>query len=141
MKREKTRCRFWSALFLTGAVGALTGCGTWMHGDHQSVTIFTTPPEANVVVDERVRLLAPGMVSLSRKGNHHAVATKDGYDPTMMTLSRTWSWWVVADVFGCLVVFSPFCIAHDLDEGGFYTFDDKIYLTLDQKSTGSPPAK
>lgn len=30
--------------------------------------------------------------------------------------------------------FSPFCIMHDIEQGGYYTFDDKIYLTLDQKS-------
>lgn len=141
MKWEKTHGRFWSALFLMALVGSLTGCGTWMHGDHQSVTIFTTPPDANVVVDERIHLLAPGTVSLNRKGNHHAVATKDGHDPTAMTISRTWSWWVVADVFACLVVFSPFCIMHDIDEGGYYTFDEKIYLTLDQKASDSLPSK
>lgn len=112
-----------------------------MHGDHQSVTVFTTPPEANVVIDERIHLVAPGTVSLNRKGNHHAVATKDGYDPTAMTLSRTWSWWIVADVFGCLIVFSPFCIMHDIDEGGYYTFDDKIYLTLDRRVAEPLPLK
>lgn len=126
---------------MMGFAVVLSGCGTWMHGDHQSVTIFTTPPDANVVVDERVHLLAPGTVSLNRKGNHHAVATKDGYDPTAMTLSRTWSWWVVADVFGCLIVFSPLCIMEDIDDGGYYTFDDKIYITLDQKSAAPLPDK
>jgi hypothetical protein len=124
-----------------GLTGMLTGCGTWWHGDHQSVTIFTTPPDADVVVDERVHLLAPATVSLNRKGNHHAVATKDGYDPTAMTLSRTWSWWVLGDVFGCLIILSPLCIMHDIDEGGYYTFDDKIYLTLDQKSSAVTPIK
>jgi hypothetical protein len=124
----------WQAGVVMGLSAVLGGCGTWMHGDHQSVTIFTTPPEANVVIDERVEFLAPGTVSLSRKGNHHAVATKEGYDSTAMTLSRTWSWWVVADVFGCLVIFSPLCIMQDIDEGGYYTFDEKVYLTLDQKS-------
>ena len=133
--------RSWLGVVLIGCAWALTGCGTWMHGDHQSVTIFTTPPDANVVVDERIHLLAPGMVSLNRKGNHHAVATKDGYDPTAMTISRTWSWWVIGDVLGCLVIFSPFCIMYDIDRGGYYTFDDKVYLSLDQKSVGSLPTK
>jgi hypothetical protein len=129
------------ALAIGGLAGLLAGCGTWWHGDHQSVKIFTTPPDATVVVDERVHLLAPGTVSLNRKGNHHAIATKDGYEPTVMTLSRSWSWWLLGDVFGCLIVFSPFCIMHDIDEGGYYTFDDTIYITLDQKSPGFAPAK
>lgn len=136
-----TQGRIWLGVVLIGCAWAFTGCGTWMHGDHQSVTIFTTPPDADVIVDESIHLLAPGTVSLNRKGNHHAIATKDGYDPTMMTLARTWSWWVVADVFGCLVILSPFCIMHDIDEGGYYTFDDKIYITLDQKASDSLPLK
>lgn len=37
--------------------------------------------------------------------------------------------------------FSPFCIMHDIDQGGYYTFDDKIYLTLDQKSDTPLPAQ
>ena len=57
---------------------SLAGCGTWWHGDHQSVTIFTTPLDAQVIVDERVHVLAPGTVSLNRKGDHQAVITKDG---------------------------------------------------------------
>lgn len=55
---------------------SLTGCGTWWHGDHQSVTIFTTPLDAQVVVDDPVYLLAPGTVSLNRKDDHQAVITK-----------------------------------------------------------------
>jgi hypothetical protein len=139
MTRGNTQGRIWGTLFLTGLIGSLTGCGTWMHGDHQSVTIFTTPPDAKVIVDERIHLLAPGTVSLNRKGNHHVVAIKEGYDLTAMTISRTWSWWAVADVLGCVIIFSPLCITHDIDQGGYYTFDDKIYLTLDQKSAAPSP--
>lgn len=128
-----------SSVVALALAGLLTGCGTWWHGDHQSVTIFTTPPDANVVVDERVHLLAPGTVSLNRKGNHHAVASKDGYDLTALTITRTWSWWILGDIFGCLIIFSPFCIMEDIDEGGYYTFDDKIYMSLDQKSAALIP--
>jgi hypothetical protein len=141
MEGKTIRRRRTSALIAGGFTVLLSGCGTWWHGDHQSVTIFTTPPDATVVVDERVHLLAPGTVSLNRKGNHHAVATKDGYDPTAMTISRTWSWWILGDIFGCFIVFSPFCIMHDIDEGGYYTFDDPIYITLDQKASDSVPSK
>lgn len=112
---------------------SLSGCGTWWHGDHQSVTIFTTPFDAQVVVDERVHLLAPGTVSLSRKEDHQAVITKDGYEPKTMVLTRTWSWWVLGDIFGCAIIFSSACISTDKDDGGYYTFDDKVYVTLAQK--------
>lgn len=120
-----------TALLLT--LVSLSGCGTWWHGDHQSVTIFTTPFDAQVVVDERVHLLAPGTVSLSRKEDHQAVITKDGYEPKTMVLTRTWSWWVLGDIFGCAIIFSSACISTDKDDGGYYTFADKVYVTLAQK--------
>jgi hypothetical protein len=61
-----TRTRHWFGAIIIGCAWALTGCGTWMHGDHQSVTLFTTPAENNVV-DDLVHMLAPGTVNLSRK--------------------------------------------------------------------------
>lgn len=117
----------------------LSGCGTWMHGDHQSVTIFTTPLDAQVMVDDRVHLLAPGTVSLNRKEDHQVVITKDGYEPKAMTLTRTWSWWVLGDIFGCAVFFAPACISADKDDGGYYTFEDKVYVTLEQKTADASP--
>jgi len=123
------------ALFL--GIFSISGCGTWWHGDHQSVTIFTTPLDAQVVVDDRVHMLAPGTVSLNRKEDHQAVITKDGYEPKTMTLTRTWSWWVLGDIFGCAVFFAPACISTDKDNGGYYIFDDKVYVTLEQKSAAA----
>jgi hypothetical protein len=132
--------RFGSIALLLGLV-PLSGCGTWWHGDHQSVTIFTTPLDAQVVVDDRVQLLAPGTVSLNRKEDHQAVITKEGYEPKAMTLTRTWSWWVLGDIFGCAIIFSPACISTDKDDGGYYTFEDKVYVTLERKSAASAPSQ
>ena len=131
----------WLGAAVIGCLWALTGCGTWMHSDKQSVTIFTNPPETAVVIDDYLHLTAPGTVTLSRKGNHLAQVSRDGYEPTSFKIDRTWSWWVVGDILGCLIIFSPFCIAHDIDQGGYYTFDDKIYVTLNQKSVAVFPAK
>ena len=132
--------RLGSIPLLLGLVTA-SGCGTWWHGDHQSVTIFTTPLDAQVVVDDRVHLLAPGTVSLNRKEDHQAVVTKEGYEPKTLTISRTRSWWMLGDIFGCAIIFSQACISTDKEDGGYYTFDDKVYVTLEQKSVGatSPP--
>lgn len=126
-------------LVLCALIGGLSGCGSWMHSDKQSVTIFTNPPEASVVIDDYLHLTAPGTVTLSRKGNHLAQVKKEGFQPTLLKIDRTWSWWVLGDIFGCLVIFSPICIMNDMDQGGYYTFDDNIYLTLD-RLTGSEPA-
>ena len=130
--------RLRSIALLLGLV-SFSGCGTWWHGDHQSVTIFTTPLDAQVVVDDRVHLVAPGTVSLNRKEDHRAVVTKDGYESKTMPLTRTWSWWVLGDIFGCAIIFSSACISTDKDDGGYYTFDDKVYVTLEQKTTASLP--
>ena len=133
--------RHWLGFALGSCLLTLTGCGTWMHGDHQSVTLFTTPADTKVVVDDLVHMLAPGTVNLSRKSYHSATFAKDGYDSATYTIKRTWSWWVVGDVLGCAIIFSPLCIMHDIDEGGYYTFDDKIYFTLDRKTAEPAPAK
>lgn len=133
--------RHWLGFALGSCLLPLTGCGTWMHGDHQSVTLFTTPADTKVVVDDLVHMLAPGTVNLSRKSDHSATFAKEGYDSATYTIKRTWSWWVVGDVLGCAIIFSPLCIMHDIDEGGYYTFDDKIYFTLDRKTAEPAPAK
>jgi len=59
-------------------VGGLSACGTWIHSDKQSVTIFANPPESAVVIDDYLHLTARGTVTLKRKGNHLAQINKDG---------------------------------------------------------------
>jgi len=110
----------------------MSGCGTMMHSDKQSITIYSLPPEANVIVDRYLHVTAPGTVSLSRKSDHVARAEKEGYESKELSIQRTWSWWVLGDVFGCLIVFSPFCIYKDVQDGGFYTFDDEVHITMNQ---------
>jgi hypothetical protein len=139
--KMKNRKIWQGGLVVCALFGGLSGCGTWMHSDKQSVTIFTNPPETAVVIDDYLHLTAPGTVTLSRKGNHLAQVNRDGYEPTSFRINRTWSWWVVGDVFGCLIIFSPICIMNDMDQGGYYTFDDKIYLTLDRRVTEPIPLK
>lgn len=128
----KTSQRRLRSIGLFVGLVSLSGCGSWWHGGYQSVTIFTAPLDSQVVIDDRVHLLAPGTVSLSRKDDHQAVITKEGYEPKTMALTRTWSWWVIGDIFGCAIIFSHACISTDKDNGGYYTFDDKIYVTLEQ---------
>jgi len=131
--------KVWQGTFVACAlIGGLSGCGTWMHSDKQSVAIFTNPPETAVVIDDYLHVTAPGIVTLSRKGDHLITAHKNGYEPASLKIDRTWSWWVVGDIFGCFIIFSPVCIAHDIDQGGYYTFDDKIYVTLNPSPTSEP---
>ncbi len=50
-------------LFLIGAAAALSGCASLLHGDHQSVRLFSTPNGATVVVDDRIHTATAGTVS------------------------------------------------------------------------------
>lgn len=111
-----------------GLLASLTGCGGLMNGDHQSVTIFSTPPEVKVTIDDFLHVTAPGTVSLSRKADHMAYLEKEGFEPTTIKLERTWSWWIVGDLACLLFVFN--CISSDRHDGGYYTFDDEIHVTL-----------
>ncbi|MDH4084375.1 MAG: hypothetical protein OEV99_12345 [Nitrospira sp.] len=131
MTRRTSHRRLKSIGLFVGLV-SLSGCGSWWHGGYQSVTIFTTPLDSQVVIDDRVHLLAPGTVSLSRKDDHQAVITKEGYEPKTMALTRTWSWWVIGDIFGCAIIFAPACISTDKENGGYYIFEDKVFVTLEQ---------
>jgi hypothetical protein len=140
MTHRAGQLRFGSIALLLELV-SLSGCGTWWHGDHQSVTFFTTPLDAQIVVDNRVHLLAQGTVSLNRKEDHQAVISKEGYDPQTIAISRTRSWWMLGDIFDCAIIFYHACISTDKDNGGYYTFDDKIYVTLEEKSASSLPGQ
>jgi hypothetical protein len=109
------------------------------------LTGFMLPAAADSTVDRTPTAAPPEAISpeaclAKAKGNHLAQVNKDGYEPASLSIDRTWSWWVVGDIFGCLIIFSPFCIMHDIDQGGYYTFDDKIYLTLDRRTASEPPA-
>ncbi len=124
---------------LAGIMLALSSCATSINSDRQSVTIYTDPPEANVVIDDYLRVVAPGTVSLNRKSDHVAIVEKDGYEPATVTIERGMSWWVMGNVV-CLI-FIVNCIQKDRRDGGYYAFDDEIHVTLAKQASGDslPP--
>jgi hypothetical protein len=123
---------------LAGVMLALSSCATSINSDRQSVTIFTDPPEANVVIDDYLHVIAPGTVSLNRKSDHVAIVEKDGYEPATVKIERGMSWWVIGNVV-CLI-FIVNCIQKDRRDGGYYVFDDEIRVTLaKQASSDSLP--
>lgn len=125
-------------LGLAGSMLTLSSCATSINSDRQSVTIFTDPPEATVVIDDYLRVIAPGTVSLNRKSDHVAVVEKDGYAPATVKIERGMSWWVMGNVV-CLI-FIVNCIQKDRRDGGYYAFDDEIRVTLaKQASEDAPP--
>ena len=116
----------------------LSGCASLMHGDHQSVTLYTDPPEADVILDERLHVTAPGRVSLNRKEDHTARIEKAGYEPVTVRIERGMSNWVYAD--GMCLIFIYWCIKSDRQDGGFWTFDDEVHVRLAQQRSVSQPS-
>jgi len=122
---------------LTGTSLLLSGCGTLMNSDHQSVRIFSTPTEAKVTVDDRFHLTTVGTVNLSRFTDHTAVIEKEGYEPVTLKIERSMSkqvWWNL----WCLPAIY-WCVAKDRKDGGFWAFDDDIEVTLTKRAGAAPP--
>ena len=126
-----------AALLLTGTALLLSSCATLMNSDHQSVRIFSTPGEAKVVIDDRFHLTTAGTVNLSRFTDHTAVIEKEGYEPVTVKIERSMSkqvWWDIL----CLPAIY-WCVKGDREDGGFWTFDNDIEITLTKRAGTAPP--
>ncbi|OGW66969.1 MAG: hypothetical protein A3H49_06170 [Nitrospirae bacterium RIFCSPLOWO2_02_FULL_62_14] len=133
------------APLLAGLALLLSGCASLLHSDHQSVRIFSEPSEASVTVDGRVYLTTVGTVNLNRREDHTAVIEKDGYEPATVKIERSMSGWVWWNGWCLFWVYS--CVKSDREDGGYWTFDDDIHVTLTKRgstvesSTPLPPAQ
>jgi hypothetical protein len=122
---------------LAGAALLLSGCASLLHSDHQSVRIFSDPGEAKVVIDGRFHLTTAGTVNLSRFTDHTAVIEKEGYEPMTLKIERSMSkqvWWNL----WCLPAIY-WCIKSDREDGGYWTFDDDIHVTLTPRAGAAAP--
>lgn len=121
------------ASLLAGLALLLPGCASILHSDHQSVRIFSEPPEAAVTVDGLFHFNTVGTVNLSRFEDHTAVFEKDGYEPFTLRIERHMSkqiWWNL----WCLFMFSS-CVQSDREGGGYWTFDDDIHVVLPKRGS------
>ena len=126
------------ALPLAGLALLLSGCASWIHSNPQSVRIFSTPSEARVVVDDRVHVTTTATVNLSRFTDHTAVIEKDGYEPVTLKIERSMSQRVWLN--GWCLIFVYWCVKSDREDGGYWTFDDDIYVTLTKRAGGAESA-
>ncbi len=124
-------------LLLIGTAAALSGCASWMHGERQSIRLFSTPNGATVTVDNRFHTTTVGTVNLSRFEDHTAVFEKEGYEPLTLRIERRMSGWVWWNLWCLIFVYS--CVQSDRHDGGFWTFDDDIYVTLTKRAGAAPP--
>ena len=125
------------AFLLAGTALLLSSCATWLHSDHQSVRIFSEPGEAKVVVDDRFYFTTTGTVNLRRFVDHTAVIEKEGYEPVTLKIERHMSGWVWWNVWCLIFVYS--CVMSDREDGGFWAFDDDIYVTLTKRAESPSP--
>lgn len=132
----KGTIRAWSGAAVFSVV--LSGCATLVNSPTQAVLITSDPPDATAVVDDRIRLQTPGKASISRQSSHTVVIRKAGYQPVKVELTRGASAWALLDVLCLPVLF--YCLSHDLDAGGFYTFTDRLHVTLSKRDDSSGPS-
>ncbi|MSR23830.1 MAG: hypothetical protein EXR96_01890 [Nitrospiraceae bacterium] len=78
-----------------------------------------------------------GTVNLSRLTDHIAVIEKDGYEPTTIKIERSMSGWVWWNAFCVIFVYS--CVKSDREDGGFWTFDENVYVTLTKRADVPSP--
>jgi hypothetical protein len=108
--------------------GLLSGCATQINSPSQAVVFLSDPPGADVWVDNRFYVVTPGTVRLSRLSAHRARIEKVGYQPAVIELDRGMSFWTFLDLTCLFWVVK--CINEDREEGGFYTLDDTVDVTL-----------
>jgi PEGA domain len=126
------------ALLLAGVAMFSSSCATLLHDNHQSVRIFSEPGEAKVTVDGLFHFTTAGTVNLSRMTDHIAVIEKDGYEPATVKIERHMSGWVWWNAFCVIFVYS--CVKSDIEDGGFWTFDENVYVTLTKRGSTMEPS-
>ena len=77
----------------------LTSCATVRHGRYQYFPVNSSPAGADVSVNCNGHVkdagVTPVVVKLKRKADHCTVTViKDGYEPTSIAFTRTWSGWI-----------------------------------------------
>jgi hypothetical protein len=120
-----------SVAILTGVAFLLTACATAINSERQTVLLITYPPEAEVWVDDKLHIRSPGKITLSRLANHVAVVEKEGYEPAVVNITRSQSWWIYLNIV--CTIFLYHCWKSDVRDGGYYTFDDEIIVRLNKK--------
>ena len=105
-----------------------SGCGAILHGGKQEVTFDSKPPGATVNLDNGVQFLTPHTMALSRSSNHHAIFTKDGYDPQQVVIQHNFL--VGPSIVGNILPLFPVGLAIDVMTGAAWGFEQE-YLAID----------
>jgi len=112
---------------LGGAMLALAGCATIVHGTTEKVQIDSNPGGAEVQIDDSQHVTTPAAVKLSRGSPHTLVFRKPGYQDDTETLTSSPSGWILGNLIGGGVI----GIAVDsVDGAGRKLSSDNVNATL-----------
>ena len=115
---------------------SLSGCGAILHGGKQEVTFDSKPPGATVTLDNAAQFLTPHTMALSRSSNHHAIFTKDGYDPQRVMIQHHFL--VGPSIVGNILPLFPVGFTIDVITGSAWGFEQD-YIAVDLiKATSLP---
>lgn len=137
MEREEVQCR--SLRYLYSAILfmlSLSGCGAILHGGKQEITFDSKPPGATVKLDNGAQFFTPHTMALSRSSNHHAIFTKDGYEPHQVVIRHNFL--MGPSIVGNILPLFPIGLAIDIMTGAAWGFE-REYLAIDLTKTKAQP--
>lgn len=106
-----------------------TSCATIVCGSKQSVSVTSSPANADIIVDGKFEARTPANLSLERKKSHTLVLHLDGYKDYELKLERKFNAWYIGNLaFGGLIG-----IIVDPITGAMYKLTpDKVHTDLGQ---------
>ena len=112
---------------LAGAMLAMAGCATIVHGTTEKVQIDSNPDGADVVIDDSQHVTTPAQIKLARGSAHKLVFHKAGYQDDTENLTSSTSGWILGNLIGGGVV----GMAIDASDGaGRKLSSDNVNVTL-----------
>jgi len=115
---------------------SLSGCGAILHGGKQEITFDSKPPGATVKLDNGAQFFTPHTMALSRSSNHHAIFTKDGYEPQQVVIQHNFL--VGPSIVGNILPLFPIGLAIDIMTGAAWGFEQE-YLAIDLTKAKAQP--
>ena len=121
---------------------ALPGCGSLVHGWHQTVRIETEPPGATaIVLPDGLTVETPAELSLERKRVYTLRIEREGYEPVWAYVDRVTSWTAEIEryLYFPLVLPGYLLLTFDATHGAaFELTPDSISVTLTPLEDGLP---
>ncbi len=115
---------------------SLSGCGAILHGGSQEITFDSKPPGATVKLNNGAQFLTPHTMALSRSSNHHAMFTKNGYEPQQVVIQHHFL--VGPSIVGNILPLFPIGLAIDVMTGAAWGFEQE-YLAIDLMKAKAQP--